>query len=239
MSSDESFFREVDEDYRREQAIKFFKTYGAYFIAGAFIILAVVGGYTFERNRRANQAAIGGDDLLQAMILNGAGKSADAEMALAQLAKAGPGPYKVIARLQSAAESVGKNQLDVAAEKYRAVAGDESAPSTFRDFARIQLAALSIGTKPYDALAKDLETYRSGTSKWRFSAKEILGLAAYQAGKTTEAERLYRELASDGGAPQGMRDRAQVMLALLGEKVKASSQPEPAKRDKANEPKTQ
>jgi len=52
MSDDESFFREVNEDYRREQAIKFFEAYGAYIIAGAFMILAIVGGYTFEQRGR-------------------------------------------------------------------------------------------------------------------------------------------------------------------------------------------
>ena len=46
---DESFFREVDEDYRRDQAIKFFEDYGAYLLAGAFIIVAVVAGYNFQQ----------------------------------------------------------------------------------------------------------------------------------------------------------------------------------------------
>ena len=41
---DESFFREVDEDYRRDQAVKFFEDYGAYFVAGAFIVVAAVRG---------------------------------------------------------------------------------------------------------------------------------------------------------------------------------------------------
>jgi hypothetical protein len=232
------FFREVDEDYRRDQAIRFFKTYGAYFVAAGFIILAVVGGYTFERNRRASQAASGGDALTSALILNETGKTAESEKALAALAKEGPGSYKILARLQAAAESVAKGQPDNAIANYRSVATDESAPAGLRDFARIQLAALSIDKEPYASLARDLETYRSGTSQWRFSAKEILGLAAFKDGKTAEAERLYRELVSDGGAPPGMRQRAEIMLALLLDKPK-TPQTEPAKRDTANDAKTQ
>src|SRR5215472_897047 len=112
MSHDnESFFREVDEDYRREQTIKFFQNYGAYFIAGAFVILALAGGYTFQQNRRATQAAAGGDALTGAMLLSDAGKQDDAQKALASLAKSGPGAYRIVARLHAAAESVAKNQL--------------------------------------------------------------------------------------------------------------------------------
>lgn len=239
MSDDESFFREVNEDYRREQTIKFFEAYGAYFIAGAFVILAVVGGYTFEQRRRANQAATGGDALTNALVLSEAGKQDEAEKALANLAGNGPGAYKVLARLHAAAESVAKKQLDAAVADYRGVAGDESAPSGLRDFARMQLAALTVDTASYDALAKELDTYRSGTSPWRFTAKEILGLAAYKEGKKSEAERLYGEIVSDGGAPQGMRQRAEVMLALILEKPKTAQADATGKKDAVNDAKTQ
>ena len=58
--NDESFFREVEEDYRRDQTIKFFQAYGAYFIAGAFVILGSgFGGLHLQQNRRAHQAAAG------------------------------------------------------------------------------------------------------------------------------------------------------------------------------------
>ena len=93
--NDESFFREVEEDYRRDQTIKFFQAYGAYFIAGAFVILALVGGYTFQQNRRAHQAAAGGDALSNAIILSEAGKQDEAQKALAALAENGPGSYKI------------------------------------------------------------------------------------------------------------------------------------------------
>jgi hypothetical protein len=239
MSNDESFFREVDEDYRREQTIKFFKDYGAYMVAGAFVILAIVGGYTFEQRRRASQAASGGDELTNALILDESGKPDQAEKALASLAGSGPGAYRVLARLHAAAESVARNQLEAALADYRGVAGDAAAPAEFRDFARIQTAALSLGKETYESLARDLEAYRSGTGQWRFSAKEILGLAAYKEGKKADAERLYREIVSDGGTPPGMRQRAEVMLALLLEKPKTAQAEPTAKKDGANDAKTQ
>ena len=239
MSNNESFFREVDEDYRRDQTAKFFKTYGAYFIAAAFIILAIVGGYKFEQNRRAQEAARGGDALSDALTLSDMGKQEEAEKALASLAGTGPGAYRVLARLHAAAESVARKQFEAALEDYRGVANDTAAPAGLRDFARVQLAALSVDKESYDSLASQLAAFRSGTSEWRFAAKEILGLAAYKEGKKAEAEQLYREIMSDGEAPLGMRQRAQVMLALLLEQSTASRAESTGTKDGANDAKTQ
>lgn len=237
--NDESFFREVDEDYRREQTIKFFQTYGAYFIGGAFIIIALAAGYTFQQNRRAHDAAAGGDALANAMMLSDAGKDGEARKALDELARSGPGSYPVLARLQLAAESVAKKEFDAARAEYSSVAADGAAPPELRDFARIQVASLSLDKVSYESLSRELESFRSGTSRWRYSAKEILGLAAFKEGKTADAERLFGEIASDGEAPQGMRQRAEVMLALLLEKPKMAQAEHTGKKDAVNDAKTQ
>lgn len=236
--NDESFFREVDEDYRRDQAIKFFKDYGAYLLAGAFIILALVAGYTFQKNRRLHQAAAGGDELSNAMVLAESGKQEEAHKILASLAENGPGTYRVLARLQTAAESVAKNP-EAARAAYKSVAEDQTAPEGLRDFARVQLAGLSIGRESYESLAHELDNFRSGTSRWRYSAKEILGLAAYKEGKFADAERLFGEIASDGEAPQGTRQRSEVMLTLLLEKQKSAQAAPTGKKDAADDAKTQ
>ena len=152
MSNDESFFREVEEDYRREQTARFFKTYGAYLIAGAFVVLAIVGGYKYETQRRAAQAASGGDALSNALNLVEAGNQDEAEKALANLAGNGSGAYRVLARLHAAAESVAKKQLESALQDYRGVADDSAAPAALRDFARIQVAALSVDKESYEFL---------------------------------------------------------------------------------------
>ncbi len=239
MSNNESFFREVDEDYRRDQTAKFFKAYGAYLIACAFVVLAIVGGYKYVVQRNAAEAARGGDALTGALNLIEAGNRDEAEKSLATLAGNGSSAYRVLARLHAAAESVANKQRDSALQDYRGVADDGSAPAALRDFARIQVAALSVDKESYDALASQLESLRSGTSEWRFAAKEILGLAAYKEGKKDVAEQLYREIMSDGEAPAGMRQRAQVMLALLLEQSKAAQAQSTGTKDGANEAKTQ
>jgi len=236
---DEGFFREVNEDYRREQTVKFFQDYGAYLIAGAFIILAVVAGYNFQQSRRVHQAAAGGDTLSNALMLADAGKQEEAQKILASLAENGPGSYRVLARLHAAGESVAKNDLEAARTGYKGVALDKAAPEGLREFAKVQLAVLSLDTASYEALSRELENLRSGTSRWRFSTKEILGLSAFKEGKMADAERLFGEIASDGEAPRGMRQRAEVMLTLLLQKQKSAQAGLTGKKDAANDAKTQ
>lgn len=54
---------------------------------------------------------------------------------------------------------------------------------------------------------------------WRNAAREIIALAAFKAGDVKQADRLYTEIIGDLTAPQGMRERAQIMLSLLQPKL--------------------
>ncbi len=167
MSNQESFIREVDEEYRREQTAKFFKTYGVYLIVGAFVVLAIVGGYKYWQSIRAADAARGGDALSAAITLIEAGNQDESERALASLAGSGPGAYRVLARLHAAAEAVAKRQFDSALQDYRGVAADASAPQGVRDFAQIQIAALSLDKESYEVAVS--EPRRFSLRHWRMA----------------------------------------------------------------------
>jgi len=239
MSSDESFIREVNEEHRRQQTALFFKKYGTYIAIGALVIVAGVSGYKWDQARRVAESARGGDALITAITLHEDGKTEEAEKALAELAGSGPGNYRVVARLHAAAESLAQKKFDQAVEDYRGVASDQNAPATLRDFARVQIAALSVDKESYESLSQSLAPYRSGTSEWRFAAKDILGLAAFKEGKREEAERIFGEIASDGAAPAGMRQRAQILLALFFDQPKSAKADQTGTKDGANEAKTQ
>ena len=239
MTDHEGFYREVDEDYRRDQTLAFLKRYGVYMVAAGFVAVAVVAGYTIEKTRRANKAESGGDTLTNAILLTEAGKQDEAARQFAALARSGPSNYRVLARLQEAANAIAKSQSEDALALYRGVAGDEAAPQAFRDFAALQAAALSVDTENYDTLSKQLAQYRSGVSPWRYSAKEILGLAAYKDGRQADAERLYGEIVSDGAAPQTMRQRAEMMLALLLQNGKTAQADATGKGTGGDDAKTQ
>jgi hypothetical protein len=52
-------------------------------------------------------------------------------------------------------------------------------------------------------------------SPWRYSARELLGLAAYRAGKNNEARTILTPLFVDQGAPQTITERAQIVMAEI------------------------
>ncbi len=235
MTNDEGFFREVEEDYRRHQFMEAMRKYGIYIAGAAFLIVAVVAGYTINRHYALKAADKGGDAFVDALILSDEGKTGDARKAFTGLAETGASSYRVLARLHIAADAIDKKQPDLAIAQYRNVSDDAVAPSALRDFAKVQLAALSVDTVPYDTVSKDLAPFRNGNGPWRFLAKETLGLAAFKAGRKQDAEKLFQEIYSDGGAPQGMRQRAEVMLALIVENPKPSL----SKGATANDAKTQ
>ncbi|MGH6832134.1 MAG: tetratricopeptide repeat protein, partial [Methyloceanibacter sp.] len=60
-------------------------------------------------------------------------------------------------------------------------------------------------------------------SAWRFSARELLGLSAYRLNNVHEAERQFSALLGDQGTPPNLRERADMMLALIVGTPKALS----------------
>ncbi len=60
---------------------------------------------------------------------------------------------------------------------------------------------------------------------WRFSARELLGLAAQKAGKTQEARTQFQLLLGDRNTPPGIGERVRVMLAMLTEAELTSAPP--------------
>jgi hypothetical protein len=64
-------------------------------------------------------------------------------------------------------------------------------------------------------------------SPWRYSARELLGLAAYKAGKTSDARTLLMPLVMDQAAPQSINERAQVVMGEIaaGELAKKADAP--------------
>ena len=61
---------------------------------------------------------------------------------------------------------------------------------------------------------------------WRFSARELLGLAAYKAGRTREARQEFQRLMSDRTVPQSIAERARIMMGVIAQAEVAKSMPQ-------------
>ena len=71
------------------------------------------------------------------------------------------------------------------------------------------------------------------SNPWRFSARELLALAAHKAGKSTEARQEFQKLLGDRNTPPSIAERARVMMAMLTESELARITTPAAEVDKA------
>ena len=223
--SDRDFFREVDEAVRHDQYKKLWDRYGIFAIIGAALIVAGVAGYKGWNYWRASAASSAGAQFSQAMVLAGTGDAAKAREAFDQLAADGPSGYRVLARFQLAAVDAKAGETDKAVAGYDALATDASVDSILKGYATIQAATLRIDNADYAEMERRLKGLAEGNSPWRFSARELLGLSAYKLNNMDEAEKQFSTLVSDGATPSNLRERADMMLALIVGAPTASSSP--------------
>ena len=96
-------FREVDEEVRRDRAAEFWKKYQNYIIGAVVALLIATGGWRLFEWRRLQAAEAASARFEDALTLERAGNSGEADMAFAKLSADAPTGYAVLARLSAAA----------------------------------------------------------------------------------------------------------------------------------------
>lgn len=210
--SDESLFREVDEEVRQEQYQKLWDKYGNYFIGLCFLVVASVAGfkgYQYLQKSKSEAAAIVYFDGVKKA---GSGKADDALSALAAVDHPG---FKQLARLQTAITLAGQSKTKEAVAAFDAFAADPTVDPSLRDVAKIRAGYLLADTLKPDELLTRLGGFDKEGQVWRHAAREIFGIAAYRVGDYSMADRYMNANFADADTPADMRDRAQVMIQLI------------------------
>lgn len=213
--SDDSLFREVDEEVRREQLEKLWRRYGNVVVAVSIGVIVAVGGVKGWQYWQRTQAEKAGSAYFEASNALGSGKVAEANAKFAKLAAGGHAGFATLARFHSAGALAEAGKNDEAVKAFDSLAGDDGLDQPLRNLARVRAAWLLVDT----ASAKQLRSRLAGLdvtgSPWRISALEIIALAAYREGDHLTADKLFNQILADGNAPAGARQRATVMTALL------------------------
>jgi len=215
MTDRDSFLREVDEAVRQDQYKKLWDRYGVVALgAAALIVLGVAGykGWSYWQEKRAQDA---GAKFTQALLMEDGADAAKAREMLTALAESGPEGYRVLARFQLAAAEAKAGDIDKAVADYDALAIDPGVDPILQGHATLQAAALLLDKADYAEMERRLKGLVDSNSAWRFSARELLGLSAYRLNNMREAERQFSALIGDQGTPPNLRERADMMLALI------------------------
>jgi hypothetical protein len=230
-NQDDGFLRELEEELRRERLEKIWQQYGTYIIAAALLIVFGVLGYKYLENRRIVAAQTAGARYESAMALAAEGKEGSAAKEFETLAAEGTGGYPALAQLQLAGALLKEGKKAEGLAAYEKLANDGDADALLRDYAALQAAAVRLGEADFTEMQNRLNPLMGDESPWRYSARELLGLAAFKAGKAEDARTVLTPLLVDQKTPQTIIERAQIILAEIAAAdiaKKAGNEPAPA-----------
>ncbi len=217
--SDESLFREVDEEVRQDEFKSLWNRYGNLISGVVLAVVAGVGGYEGYKYYTNTQAEAAGLVFAEAVKKTSASdaKTDDAIAALKAVPQgSGYGQLAALAQAGLLAKD-GKSAEAVAA--YDAFAANGANDLVLRDSARIKAAYLLVDTEAPDKLIARVGAFDTPDHVWRHQAREIFGMAAWRNGDFAMAQRYMEAITSDVGSPGAMRQRAQAMLQLIAPKI--------------------
>jgi hypothetical protein len=213
--SDDSFIREVNQEYRQAQARALWDRYGPIGLVAALAIVlgtAAWVGYDYWQTSKANTS---GDAFSQALALANGGKQDEALAALDRLEADGYGAYPLLARMRAATVLADKGDFAGAVKEFDAVAADTSIPQAIRDMARLRAGYILVDNGSYQDVSSRVEVLADETNPLRHSAREALGLSAWKEGKAKDALAFFDQINGDETAPRNARDRASLMAELI------------------------
>ncbi|ACB95931.1 tetratricopeptide repeat protein [Beijerinckia indica] len=220
------FFREVDEDVRRERILQFLGRFR--FLIGGVILLILAGavGWRITVSHRLAEAEAMGARYQAAIDLAQQGEGAQALAALKTLSEEAPQGYATLARLRAIDETVASDPV-AAAGAYAALAEDSRYPAIFRDLAHLRALYLQVDQLDPKVFEDKAAALAKSDFAFRNSARELLALAALKRKDFDAAGHWLDEIVVDPAAPASMRQRAEAFLGLV-QAGKPAYKPAPA-----------
>ena len=222
--TDDSLLREINEDLRREQIAKLWDRYGVVLLTGVGLLIAIVLGYQYWQRSQIATAQEYGAKYTEALQLARDGKNDEALKTLKEIANSAPKGYAVLARLKLAASLAKTGKTAEAVKAYEAIIADGGADKLLADYARLRAAGLRLGEADWTEMQNRLTPLTAKDSAWRFSASELLGLAAMQAGETARAREEFSKLLADRLTPRSIRTRVTILMGMIAQRELAAKE---------------
>jgi len=216
--SDESLFREVDEEVRRDEIESIWKKYGTWILALCCGVILAVGGFKGWQYWEKQQAEAGGAAYFEAVKLASDGKKADADKIFADLEKSHVS-YGLLGKFKQAAALAKADDIKGAITAYDGIAGQASIPPTFKQLAQIKAAYLAADSASVKDMQARVAIFETATSPWRNSARELLAIAAFRGGDYRLADRKLNDILADLQSTSGAKQRARIFLSVVAPKL--------------------
>jgi hypothetical protein len=218
----ESFVSEVDESLRQERMLDIAKRYGPYLIGAFVAVLVAVAGWQFWQSHNTGAARRHAAEYAAAQEMARGGNLDAAKTEFERLTEEGPGVYRTMAQMELAAILAAQGDLDGAIAGFDEAAERASDP-VMKQTAQLRAAYIAADTQDFAALQQRLTPLIESDTRISFLARELLGIEAWEAGQTDLARSTLETLSLAFDAPEEVRNRAQVALAVIGPAPAAAS----------------
>ena len=207
-------FKEVDEELKRDQALKFWKRYRWYIFGVAAAVVLVTAGYQAWTWWDEKQRSARSDSYAAAIELIERGDTAAAAEALGALGAVGGG-YGTLAAFKQAGLKAEAGEPAAAIEIWDRLANSSAVAPAFRGVATLLSVMHQMNDGDAAALEARLEPLIAPGSGFQPIALELIAALALREGETARARDLYTQIADDRTAPAGAQRRATRMLLAL------------------------
>lgn len=211
-TSNDAFYKEVDEELRRDQFADAWSRYRWLIIGGVVLLLAAIAGGIWWMQHREAQRQAQGEQLSTALDSMEKGQFQTVGPQLDALEKSGADGYRAAALFSRANALVAANNLPGAAAILGQIAADEGLAEPYRHAALIRQTALQFETLPPDQIIQRLQPLARAGEPWHGSAGEMIGYAHLRANRPDQAATVFAAIGADNTVPEVIRSRA-VQLA--------------------------
>ena len=221
----DSLFREIREEIRREQMHKIWQRYNVLIVGAVVLFLLAIIGYQLLESHRISAAQTGGADFMAAESLSDQKKKEEAEKAFRAIGESGPAGYAALAKLQLAGSQAKDGKTADAVATYDSLAKQSGADDLLKNFAQLQAASLRMADADYEEIQNRLTPLIGENAPFDKSARELLGIAAYKAKKFDEARKNLEPLLLDPNASDALQERVKVIMSSIASQEVAANAP--------------
>lgn len=214
--NNESFYREVDEELRRDQMLGFWKRYGRWVVAGIVLFLAAIAGFLYWQQQKQVKAGEQGEQLIAAFEEAQARKTKEATAKLDPLIESGTPGYRAAALVTKADMAVEAGDDAGAIAAFGRIAADDALPEPYRNLALIRQTTLEYDRLPPAQVIQRLGGFAKPGNPWFGSAGELVAIAHLRQNKPGLAAPIFAAMAKDQKVPASVRSRALQMAGSLG-----------------------
>jgi hypothetical protein len=212
--SEQTIFREVDEELRGDRMRTFWRRFGPWIIGAAVLVVLAVAANEGWRWWQGNNAAHSSDQFYAALEAAQKNDLAGAQKALDEVIASGTGGYPTLARFREAALLAQKGDTQGAVAAYDALATGESNPQ-LRELALLFAANLLVDGGDVAAVEQRVGGFGAPDDPMRNAAREAIGLTQFKAGDLDAALQTFTDIANDPLAGSDQEQRMRIYMAQL------------------------